>query len=627
MGNTKTTCIVVIMLVIILIIIILPATLVHFFSKTGGHQAEAEYSNFTGRRTTKLTWQKTTEQIHTIQELTPQVATQQASTQQEPTSQHPPHQEPWLNFRLPKTLIPFHYEVELKANLFSAIDSSDLNWFSGNSSVSFTAIENTSYVVIHSYNLNYSDIKLHEARSGDEVSIYNSWLYAPNQFLVVAVTEQLNTMSNYTLQTNFIGELANDTTGFYRTRYFNANNNPINIAASQMAVANARETFPCFDEPNFKATFDITLWHDASYIALSNMDVETVQDMPEGVKRTKFKLSPPMSTYLVAMVICDFDDFAEANTSSFPVINTRVYARPQAISAGKAAYSNSITPKMLKFFTDFFGINYPLSKLDQIAVPNYDIAGAMENWGLIVYKEAFLLFDESSNTIFSKQQGAKIIAHELSHQWFGNIISPLWWNEIWLNEGFANYMMYVGVNRVEPSWQILDQFVVNELHRAMSVDALNTSRPIVAQNVDSIAKIYDLFDFITYAKGACIVRMIRKVTGDDAFQLGLKNYLTANAYGSVTHNQIFQFWEDAINQTRQSFPPGGLVETMNTWVLQMGFPTVNVKRHPTKLHTVTVTQQRFLLDSNSDPMKPKSQYGYKWTIPFWYVTQSDKDVN
>ena len=543
-----------------------------------------------------------------------------------PTDAFEKDQEPWLSMRLPKTLVPYYYKVELKPVLTP--DANGLYWFNGSSQVSFTAMESTSSIIIHSKTLSYLSMEIASLPDKKTHPIKDRWIYVPNEYLIIDLMEPLMASINYSFKAEYFGPLESSNTGIYRTEYVNASGFTVSVVGSQMETTFARKVFPCFDEPSFKAAFEIGLWHDKSKFALSNMNLAFLEEKADGWKLSRFHITPRMSTYLVAIVVCDFHLFEESPTNTYSKTKTRVFARPQQIQSGNAMYANDISAKLLDYFTEFFGVQYPLPKSDQIAIPGYNFATAMENWGLVIYKETTLLYNESRNTVFNKQKVASVVAHELSHQWFGNIISPFWWDEIWLNKGFATYVLYLGVSEVEPTWGMEDQFVVNELHRAMSVDALVNSRPIVARNVNTNNEIIALFDAIAYAKGACIIRMIRAFAGEDAFKLGLKNYLNENKYGSVTHPQLFTYWEEAIGQTEGgSNPPVGFMNAMSTWVLQMGYPVVNVKRHYTDSNKVIVSQERFLLNDDIDLSSSDVPFDYTWVVPFWYATQGEMKKN
>uniref|UniRef100_H2Y8Z9 Aminopeptidase n=1 Tax=Ciona savignyi TaxID=51511 RepID=H2Y8Z9_CIOSA len=538
---------------------------------------------------------------------------------------------PWSDVRLPTYLVPYHYVVDLQPNLEP--DSTGKYWFNGTSEVQFQVANSTRFIYIHSNKLEYDDVYLADEKSirtkftffqGAAISIAQWWLYDMNQFLIVELDAELVQGQNYSLHTQFKGELADDLTGLYRSTYTDINGKDVIIAISQMQPTDARKSFPCFDEPAFKATFKIFLWHKDPNYALSNMPFVITEERYGGWKRTEFEPTLRMSTYLLAFVVSEFG-YEQSFTSGTPPVQTRIYARPEQVLNHNVEYAKNITPVILDYYESYFGVDYPLPKSDQIAVPDFALGG-MENWGLVMYRETALLFDAAINSAYSKQRVARVIAHELSHQWFGDLITPLWWDELWLNEGFATFIEYIGTDYVEPGFRMMDQFVLYDLHDALTVDALTTSRPIIAENVTTPDDINALFDDISYSKGGCFIRMISEFAGEEAFKLGLKNYLEEFSYGLVDHNQLFSYWEEAILATNpKNNPPENFKADMDTWVNQMGYPVVTMKQNLDNPLMMEVLQERFLLDPKADPTLPESPYNYRWTIPFWYIIEGDTE--
>ena len=228
-----------------------------------------------------------------------------------------------------------------------------------------------------------------------------------------------------------------------------------------------------------------------------------------------------MSTYLVAFVVSKFGFEVSPATSNNVMF--RIWARKDALD--QIAYAKDVGPKMLQYFEDYFNVTYPLPKQDMIAIPDFS-AGAMENWGLITYRETALLFKPGVSAIGNKQRIAVVISHELAHQWFGNLVTPSWWTDLWLNEGFASYVEYLGVEAIQPKFKILEQFILDDLQSVFKIDALETSHPISIP-VGHPDEIAEIFDRISYAKGASIIRMMDKFLSTVTFRRGLTNYLNA----------------------------------------------------------------------------------------------------
>ena len=229
----------------------------------------------------------------------------------------------------------------------------------------------------------------------------------------------------------------------------------------------------------------------------------------------------PMSTYLLAFVVSDFENELSPPTGNG--IQFRIWARKNALD--QIDYAKSIGAKMLKYFEDYFSVKYPLPKQDMIAIPDFS-AGAMENWGLITYRETALLYKEGVSSRSNKQRIAIVVSHELAHQWFGNLVTPSWWTDLWLNEGFASYVEYLGVEAVQPEMKLMEQFVTMDLQSVMKIDALESSHPISIP-VGHPDEISEIFDRISYAKGASIIRMMDHFLTTDTFRKGLANYLKA----------------------------------------------------------------------------------------------------
>ncbi|KAI1904518.1 hypothetical protein AGOR_G00006470 [Albula goreensis] len=279
----------------------------------------------------------------------------------------------------------------------------------------------------------------------------------------------------------------------------------------------------------------------------------------------------------------------------------RTWARPEAIKNGHAKFAQSITGDILLFYEDYFGIPYPLSKLDQIALPDFG-AGAMENWGMITYRETALLYEEGVSSTSNQEWIATVIAHELAHQWFGNLVTMEWWNDLWLNEGFATYMSYFGVDKVKPDWDLKDMIVLNEMQSVFQVDALATSHPLSSNKADvqTPAEISELFDSITYSKGAVVLRMLSNYIGEAVFLNGLRSYLRAYSYGNADYKDLWSHLQKAVDESQGNQK---VEDVMKTWTQQMGFPVIIIDTT-----TGAVRQQHFLF-------KQTSNSSFLWQVP------------
>ncbi|MEQ2280807.1 hypothetical protein AMECASPLE_023742 [Ameca splendens] len=532
------------------------------------------------------------------------------------TTPTPPN-NPWNQYRLPKTLVPDHYNVTLWPQLKPV--STDFYIFTGDSVVEFECVEETDLILIHSNKLNYTTLsdgviaRLTAVNSASVPSIKSFWLQTETQYLVLQLDGKLVKGQRYHLYTEFTGELADDLGGFYRSVYQENGVEKV-IATTQMQATDARKAFPCFDEPALKAYFRITLLHELGTVALSNgEEIETTTIIVEGeeVLKTVFERTERMSTYLLAFIVSDYDHI----NSTIDGVKIRIYARKPAIAAGEGNYALQITGPILKFFEKYYNSTYPLPKSDQIAIPDFN-AGAMENWGLITYRETALLYDDKFSSNSNKERIATIIAHELAHMWFGNLVTLRWWNDLWLNEGFASYVEYLGADEAEPTWNVKDLIVLSDVHRVFAIDALATSHPLSSneEDIKKPAQISELFDAISYSKGASVLRMLSDFLTEEIFTKGLQSYLKEFAFGNTVYTDLWKHLQMAVNASGVNLP-SSVNDIMNTWVLQMGFPVVTINTA-----SGLVSQKHFLLDPDSKVTTP-SPFNYEWKVPIkWMKT-------
>ncbi|KAL7885285.1 hypothetical protein AOLI_G00055800 [Acnodon oligacanthus] len=495
-----------------------------------------------------------------------------------------PSNEPWDSYRLPDTLLPDTYDVTLWPRLKP--DDRGIYIFTGNSSVVFRCVKETDLILIHSNKLNLTAAPtLTALGSTPAPTIKTHWMQVTTQYLVIQLNDNLKVGESYELFTDFLGELADDLSGFYRSVYQEDGQEKV-VATSQMHPTHARKTFPCFDEPAMKAVFHITVLHERGTVALSNgIEIETVNTTVDGtaVTITRFEPTPRMSSYLLALVVSDF-----TNVQSIQSTLIRIWARRKAVADGHCAYALNLTGPVLQFFEDYYKVPYPLSKSDQIALPDFYF-GAMENWGLVTYRETNLFYDPLISSNANQEQTATIIAHELAHMWFGNLVTLKWWNEVWLNEGFSTYVSYLGADYAEPTWNVKDLIILDDVHRVFAVDALASSRPLSSKEEDITRpeQISEVFDTISYSKGASVLRMLSDFLTEPVFLQGLK----------------------AVDSHGTALLPTTVGEIMDRWVLQMGFPVVTINTA-----TGQLSQKHFLLDAESAVDTP-SQFDYEWIVP------------
>ncbi|XP_065808506.1 aminopeptidase Ey [Labrus bergylta] len=529
--------------------------------------------------------------------------------------------EPWQRYRLPDSLTPSSYNVTLWPRL--APNADGLFVFHGHSRVVFRCTNDTDLILIHSNKLNLTKFDGHHAKltglnGAAAPPLKRTWLEVPTQYLVVQLKSPLKAGSMYELFTEFVGELADDLGGFYRSEYMEDGVKKI-VATTQMQPTDARKAFPCFDEPAMKAIFHMTLLHPHGTVALSNgMDYEPVNVTLDGmdVVQTSFAPTEIMSTYLLAFVVCDFT-FIGSKPGEDVLI--RIWARKKAIAEGQGDYALEKTGPILSFFEKYYNSSYPLAKSDQIALPDFS-AGAMENWGLITYRETALLYNPDVSSNGDQEWVATVISHELAHMWFGNLVTMRWWNDLWLNEGFATYVSYLGADKAEPTWNMKDLIVLNEIIGVMGVDALASSHPLSSKEEDVLKPedISQLFDSITYSKGAAVLRMLSEFITEDVFSKGLHTYLEEFKYQNTVYTDLWKHLQMAVDKAGVPLPYS-VEEIMNRWILQMGFPVVTIDSKTGK-----ISQKHFLLDPDSVVDRP-SPFGYEWFVPVtWIKTGGDE---
>ena len=394
-----------------------------------------------------------------------------------------------------------------------------------------------------------------------------------------------------TIDLKFQGILNDRLLGFYRSQY-TQNGKTKYLATTQFEAADARRAFPCWDEPEAKATFDISIIADNKFTAISNMPIKSKKKI-KSKTIYNFSKTPVVSTYLIYLGVGEF----EYLTGKVGKIQIRVITTKGNKSKGR--FSLDLGKKLLVSYEKYFGIKYPLPKLDLIAVPDF-AAGAMENWGAITFRETILLYDPKTSSTRTKQFIAEVISHEIAHMWFGNLVTMKWWNDLWLNESFATFMATKFVDKFYPEWNLWDQFIEDAMNDAMGLDALKTTHPIDVK-VNSPAEIREIFDVISYDKGGCVLRMLENYVGETNFRAGLKKYLSSFKYANAQGQDLW----DAIGKASK-MPVSDMV---NSWLKQPGFPQVEITQNDNSL---LLKQSRFLMEST-----PKTQKGL-WNIPITY---------
>lgn len=536
---------------------------------------------------------------------------------------------PWIHMRLPETVSPIHYDLLVHPNLTS-LD------FTGEVQIQLQVFEDTSTIILHSKDLQIAKAELLAPEGPGSLPV-------PLQVLEYPAFHQLALMSDvllvrggmYKVRLEFSANLSDSFHGFYKSSYRTTKGEVRFMASTQFEATSARAAFPCFDEPAFKANFTIQIRRESRHIALSNMPKVKTVELPGGVLEDHFDTSVRMSTYLVAFIVSDFQSVSKTTSHG---VKISVYAVPDKINQTDFALNAAV--RLLDFYDDYFDIPYPLPKQDLAAIPDFQ-SGAMENWGLTTYREAGLLFDPNKSSASDKLGITMVIAHELAHQWFGNLVTMQWWNDLWLNEGFAKFMEFVSVNITNPELQVND-FFLGKCFEAMEVDSLSSSHPVSSQ-VDTPTQIQEMFDDVSYDKGACILNMLRDFLTPEAFKIGIVRYLRRYSYQNTVNSHL---WESLTNicqsddldegrlkdegfcsqEKAQSGAPkwysGDQLDVraiMDTWTLQEGFPLVTVE---VRGRQVRLSQERYLKTDD-----PSQTHGFLWQVPLTYITSSSSTVH
>ncbi|MDP6824259.1 MAG: M1 family metallopeptidase, partial [Dehalococcoidia bacterium] len=484
-------------------------------------------------------------------------------------------------YRLPKTVTPSHYELTLEPDLTNFT-------FAGSEAVSISVAESTEQFVINSIEIEIDEAWV-SAADGSRTDVSGIEYDEELQRATLSLGSGIDA-GDYTFHARFRGLLNDQLHGFYRSTFKDDAGVEHTIATTQMESTDARRAFPCWDEPEFKASFGITLVVPEDQFAMSN-SAEISNEVAAAVRTVRFADTMMMSTYLVAFIVGPFEatDPVDVNGTPLRIIYPRGkgHLTEYSLEAGEHA---------LSFFENYYGSPYPGDKLDMVAVPDFAF-GAMENLGAITYREVLLLLDRDRATEPELLRVADVIAHEIAHMWFGDLVTMRWWNGIWLNEAFATFMATLSTDAFRPEWERWVQFGM-ERSMAFDVDSLEKTRPIEIE-VNSPEDAEGMFDLLTYEKGGSVLRMLEQYLGDTPYRDGIRNYLTKHSYGNTETNDLW----DAIEETTGE--PARRI--MDSWIYQGGYPVVSVEAPDDK--TLRLSQRRFRFVD--DPEGANS----RWSVP------------
>jgi puromycin-sensitive aminopeptidase len=494
--------------------------------------------------------------------------------------------DPSAGHRLPYTVEPHRYELRLAPDLEAAT-------FSGDVRIEATAHETVTTIALHGAEL---------AAASAEVLIDGAVVTATISLdeaaerIVLALAAPVGP-GPITIAIAFTGILNDKLHGFYRSTFTDSDGATQTLATTQFEATDARRAFPCFDEPDRKAVFGVTLDVPAGLGAFSNGPELSESPLPHGARRVRFADTMVMSTYLVAFVVGPLVATAPVDVDGTPVRIVHVPGKEDLTSFALEAGAHA-----LRFFTDWFGIDYPAEKLDLVAIPDFAF-GAMENLGCVTFREALLLVDPGRASRLELERIADVVSHEIAHMWFGDLVTMKWWTGIWLNEAFATLMELLCVDAFRPGWQRWVSFGM-ERDLAMATDSLHATRP-VEYPVGSPEEAQGMFDVLTYQKGASVLRMLERYLGAEPFRAGIRRYLEAHRFGNTETADLWDAIEEASGEPVR--------DIMDTWILQGGFPLVTTTDSPAApgRGSLTLSQEPFVFSASPGA----SAIGSDWQVP------------
>ncbi|KAM8705010.1 hypothetical protein ACLKA7_009465 [Drosophila subpalustris] len=521
--------------------------------------------------------------------------------------------ENW-EYRLSEAISPINYNITLRPYLLES-DGTKRFTFDGEVFIEIQPTVATNVVSLHSKNLTHS-VKEYWVKpaAGANPTVQTLTLASHNEETdIMNLTTAANLAVNqvYILHFKYTGKMEDDMHGFYRSYYVNDNNETKWLASTQFQTHHARRAFPSFDEPQFKATFDVTIKRHRSFNTVSNTKILNTYLSDEADYFVDvFQKTPKMSTYLLAFII---SEFTIRKDDTFGVL-----ARPEFYQ--QTQYSFNVGRKILTEMGNYLKKDYYSmgnDKMDMAAIPDFS-SGAMENWGLLTFRERSLLVDESATTLSSRQSIASLVSHEQAHMYFGDLVTCKWWSYTWLNEGFARFFTYFGTALVETEWELEKQFVVDQIQSVMAMDSTNATNPLSDENTYTPAHLSRMFNSISYNKGATFIRMIEHTMGTENFQKSLQEYLVKYEYQSSVPEYLLAAWTANWPANRFNSSAEHIFYSFTT---QVGYPLINAKLSADG-KTVEFTQQRFLLKENDG-----ADAKLKYTVPITFTTSAQKDFN
>jgi len=484
-------------------------------------------------------------------------------------------------YRLPRTVEPTVYRLCLAPDL-------DAGTFTGSAEIDIRVVAPVDRIICNAAELS---IERAEVDLGGGIVHTASIALDEKDERVTFTVPQVLEPGRYVLRCRFAGSLNDKLRGFYRSTFVDQDGITRTIATTQLEATDARRAFPCWDEPDRKASFEVTLLIDPSLAAFSNSPIVKVDHEEDGRLRVRFAPTMPMSTYLVALIVGPLEATEPVDVDGVPVRVVHVPGKGHLTS-----YALEVAAHALRFFSSYFDIPYPAEKLDLVAIPDFAF-GAMENLGCVTFRETALLIDPASAARTELERVADVVSHEIAHMWFGDLVTMQWWEGIWLNEAFATFMEVLCVDAFRPAWERWVSFGL-EREAALAVDGLRSTRPI-EYPVGSPEEAEGMFDVLTYQKGGSVLRMLEQYIGPDAFRRGVRAYLVAHAHGNTVTSDLWDALEDASGEPVRAL--------MDSWILQGGHPLVSLR--PGRL-----VQEPFSYDASARGSEP-GQEPPRWNVP------------
>ncbi|KAH8252265.1 hypothetical protein KR038_000535 [Drosophila bunnanda] len=517
------------------------------------------------------------------------------------------------DYRLPRTLEPQHYDLRILTHL-------DELRFEGIVKIHLLARQSTRNITLHVKDLEIDEERTTVSSFQDTNCVTSIETHDLYEFYTLHLCRELVKNEVYQLEMHFGARLNSSDSGYYNTSYTDVKTKEKhNLAVTQFSPTFARQAFPCFDEPSWKATFNVTLGYHRNYTGLSNMPVlecrdhETLDNFIWCQHETLLRTS----TYLVAYAVHDLQYITIASDNRTPHnrLTFRHWMQPEML--GKDMPSVEMAPKLISFFEDLFQLKFPLMKIDQLIAPTHRFK-AMENWGLVTFNQLQLAINPNDDLQEKKDSNAFTSGHEYAHQWFGNLVTMTWWNDLWLKEGPSSYFSYIAMDALQPELARGEVMIAQDLGNFFAKDS-GGSVPAISKEVRDPAQILEQFSEYVYQKGSLMIRMLHKVLGEDVFYQGIRSYLRQNALGNVLQTDLWKSMQEAAQQSNVIRPDFNLSRAMDSWTLQGGYPLLTLIRDYTGTGNVTLNQTRFIRGKESE------RNSRCWWIPLRFVRKGLPD--